>query len=267
MSSFLAEMAEGSRRRARPAASRMETLRAQVAGLSPPRPISGFGEQFDLIAEIKPRSPAVGRLPERDPVAQAQAYVAGGAAVLSVLTEPEAFGGSIEMLEQVAARSTVPVMAKDFLVHPAQVYQARAAGADGVLLIGRLLDGGLLEEMVGTVAELGMFPLLEAFDESDLDRLLPVSGGGTTLLGVNCRDLDTLEVVPQRHLQLLEMIPAGLLTVAESGVSVPERAQILSEWGYRGVLVGSALMQSGHPVQLVRGLLEAGRRGVVAPTR
>lgn len=264
MSRFLARMAAGSRRRAgeavrsRPLAVLVEAARSRPA----PRRLSGFGATFDVVAEIKPRSPAVGALPLRQPHRQVEEYQGGGAAMLSVLTEPEAFGGSLELLESVASSASVPVMRKDFLVDPYQVYEARAAGADGVLLIGRLLDDRLLDEMLGAVAELGMFALLEGFDGDDMDRLAPFAVADRSLLGVNCRDLDTLRIVPARHEELASLIPPGAPTVAESAVGSPDDADRLARLGYRAVLVGTALMESPRPGDLVAALAEAGRRVV-----
>jgi indole-3-glycerol phosphate synthase len=262
MSRFLAEMAQGSRRRlaeakrSRPLAALEETAQARPD----PRSLSGFGAVFDLIAEIKPRSPALGPLPVRDPLRQAEEYASGGAAMLSVLTEPLAFDGSLRLLEAVAERSPIPVLRKDFLVDPYQVYEARAAGADGVLLIGRLLHDSLLAEMLEMVAGLGMFALVEAFDADDLDRLVPAPGADHLLLGINCRDLDTLQVDPERHRRLARRIPPDTTTVAESAVNRPEDAEALARLGYRGVLVGTALMKAPHPAGLVADLIEAGRR-------
>lgn len=262
MSRFLAEMAEGSRlrlveaKRSRPLAALEEAARAR----SDPLSLSGFGAVFDLIAEIKPRSPALDPLPERDPLRQAEEYVSGGAAMLSVLTEPVVFGGSLRLLEAVVEGSPIPVMRKDFLVDPYQVYEARVAGADGVLLIGRLLDDVRLAEMLDVVAGLGMFALLEAFDGDDLDRLGHALDADHLLLGINCRDLDTLQVDPERHRLLAHGIPPGTTTVAESAVTRPEDAKALARLGYRGVLVGTALMKAPHPAGLVADLIAAGRQ-------
>lgn len=262
MSRFLAEMAEGSRRRL-VEAKRSHPMAAQEAAArarSGPRSLCGFGAIFDLIAEIKPRSPALDPLPERDPLRQAEEYVSGGAAMLSVLTEPDVFGGSLRLLEALAERSPIPVMRKDFLVDPYQVYEARVAGADGVLLIRRLLDDVRLAEMLEVVAGLGMFALLEAFDGEDLDRLGHALDGDHILLGINCRDLDTLQVDRDRHRLLAHGIRPGTTTVAESGVSRPEDAEALARLGYRGVLVGTALMKAAQPAGLVADVIAAGRR-------
>lgn len=266
MSRFLAEMEAGSRRRLEDARRiRPFPLVEEEAGARlPARSLAGFGARFDLIAEIKPRSPARGRLPDRDPVAQAEQYLAGGAAMLSVLTEPDVFGGSLPLLERVSGFASLPVMRKDFLVDPYQVYEARAAGADGVLLVGRLLDDASLGLMLAAVRELDMFALLEAFHGDELDRL--AAAPGAHLLGVNCRDLDTLRVEPDRHGALAGKLPIGRVTVAESGAARPEDTARLAGMGYGAVLVGTALMEADEPSALVAALVEAGR-GVGAVTR
>ncbi len=237
-----------------------QALEEALSSLQAPRRLGDFGDTFDLIAEVKPRSPSEGAFPVRDPATAAAEYEAGGARMISVLTEPSEFGGSLDHLEPVRARTTVPVMAKDFLVDSYQVGQARLAGADGVLLIVRLLDDDTLSSMMRRASALGMFSLVEAFDADDLGRIeLIARGTDQVLAGVNCRDLDTLEVRPERHRELAGQMPTGLVTVAESAISAPEDAERVAGVGYRGALVGSALMRSGTPGPLVSSLLLAGR--------
>jgi indole-3-glycerol phosphate synthase len=223
--------------------------------------LGGFGEIFDIIAEIKPRSPAEGALVERPSVDLGRAYEAGGAAMISVLAEPSEFGGSIEMVGAVAGAVTIPVLAKDFLTDPIQVYQAREAGADGVLVIARILDDEGMAALLDTVSECGCFALLEAFDEADLARVSPLASDRPDLLvGVNCRDLDTLQVVPDRHLELAGALSQGVVGVAESAIGGPADIERVAAHGYRAALVGSALMRAEEPKVLVRDLIEAGRR-------
>jgi indole-3-glycerol phosphate synthase len=215
---------------------------------------------FDVIAEIKPRSPAEGAFAERSGIDLGRSYEAGGAAMISVLTEPSEFGGSIELLSAVAGAVTIPVLAKDFLTDPIQVYQAREAGADGVLVIARILADDGITALLETIAECGCFALLEAFDESDLARVSEhVSGRTDLLVGVNCRDLDTLQVVPDRHLDLAGALPEGPVAVAESAIGGPADIERVAAHGYRAALVGSALMRSEEPELLVGDLIEAGR--------
>jgi indole-3-glycerol phosphate synthase len=223
---------------------------------------------FDVIAEIKPRSPAEGELGGGDLMERIAEYEAGGAAMLSVLTEPEAFAGSIEMLSEAASAATVPVLRKDFLVDPYQVFEARAAWADGVLLIVRMLDQGALEGMLAAVSDTGMFAIIEAFDHRDLVRAMgALAFGGDLLVGVNGRDLATLEVDRSIHTDLAAAIGGRFPAVAESGIQRPEDIRLVARLGYRAALVGSALMRSDDPRRAVAELVASGREAIGAGAR
>jgi indole-3-glycerol phosphate synthase len=262
MSRFLEEMASRSIARLEDARGRVPAaaLEESLGSASSPRPLGRFGLDFDVIAEVKPRSPSEGRFPRRDPVATASAYESGGAAMLSVLTEPSEFGGSLTALSRVSASSGIPVMAKDFLVDIYQVLQARVAGADGVLVIVRMLDDETMASILATAARLGMFCLLEAFDAADLSRIGELGATRPRVLaGVNCRDLVTLEVKPGRHLELAGLLPEGLVAVAESGIETGDDVERAAAAGYVAVLVGSALMRSDDPGALLGSLRAAGR--------
>ena len=270
MSSFLDEMATASAARLRAARARLSEAalldRAAHAAAAPPLRLSAEG--FDLIAELKLRSPAAGALGTAGtPIGQrAIAYARAGAAAVSVLTEPSRFDGALSHLHE-AGRALVPfgvpAMRKDFLIDPYQVLEARAAGAGGVLLIVRMLSGEALGALIECARTQGLFVLLEAFDENDLDRmrqLIAADAGRSTLLaGVNCRDLGTLEVVPGRLLELAPLMPPQVPHVAESGVDCAADARRLAGAGYGLALVGSALMRGEDPGELTRSLLEAGR--------
>jgi indole-3-glycerol phosphate synthase len=315
MAGFLDQMAAGSRARLAEAVSRepLAALRARCAELPPP-PALRLDGRFDLIAELKLRSPALGTLGRAQDglVARVKSYAGGGAAAVSVLTEPDRFDGSLAHLEAAAAALAplgVPAMRKDFLVDPYQLHEARAAGAGGALLIVRMLSRDSLVEMLDCARELGLFVLLEAFDEEDLalidgleamsasrrgweparrsghagevaraTRSERVSSGraseavarpdparvpGTpssgVLVGVNCRDLQTLEVVPQRFAALAASLPAGLPRVAESGLESAADVERAVRAGYDVALVGGALMRAGEPGEAVRAMLAAGR--------
>lgn len=224
---------------------------------------------FDIIAEIKDRSPAEGELatPDRDRAAQASCYAAGGAAAISVLTEPSRFSGSLEHLEEVvAAVPGVPVMRKDFLVEPIQILEARAAGASGVLLIATMLSDKSLREMLDCAHEHGLFVLLESFDADDLaraSRLLDNAADqdramdGQLLFGVNTRNLRTLHVDPDRLRDLAPALPSANC-VAESGLHDADDAATVAQLGYRLALVGTALMRSDDPAALVKAMRQAG---------
>jgi indole-3-glycerol phosphate synthase len=271
MSSFLQEIARSSIERVAKARSleSQDVLwqRASEAPPAPPLNLSAAG--FDVMAELKLRSPAAGvlRTASEDVCARVAAYADGGAAAVSVLTEPYHFDGSMAHLarasETLAPRS-VPTLRKDFIIDPYQVMEARAVGAGGVLVILRMLDHGRIVALLDCAAMLHMFVLLEAFDEEDLAiaRQIVTERAGRhehLLVGVNARDLDTLQVVPGRLEQLAPKLPAGVPHVAESGISSAEDAAQLARAGYQLVLVGSALMADDEPQALLREMLEGGR--------
>ena len=219
---------------------------------------------FDLIAEIKNRSPAEGVLGDSHPPVgrlglRAQAYAEGGAAAISVLTEPSRFDGELAHLEEiVAAVPGTPVMRKDFLVEPVQVLEARAAGASGVLLITTMLDDAKLSSMLDCAFEHDMFVLLESFDEDDLRRSARyLDRDGQLLIGINTRNLRTLEVDADRLERLAPLLPDATC-VAESGLHVADDAARVAGWGYTMALVGTALMRSEDPTALVRDMRAAG---------
>ena len=271
---FLQGMAESSAERLHAARAKVdmaELARRATAQKAPPAlQLSAAG--FDLIAEVKKSSPSAGRLADEtlSPVVQAGHYAAAGAAAISVLTEPSRFSGSLDDLEAVAATvKTIPVMRKDFLVHPYQVFEARAAGAGGVLLIAAILEPPVLRDMLQTAFALGMFALVEAFDGQDLARCVPImekhtaidaQGACHMLLGINCRNLRTLEVEFPRFTELAEQLPDTIPWVAESGVDSAGKAGLVAHDGYGLALVGTALMQSDEPTGTARALLEAGRK-------
>lgn len=228
---------------------------------------------FDVIAEIKDRSPAEGKLKtpnsdaDSDRNARAKSYAAGGAVAISVLTEPSRFDGDLAHLEAVvSAVPGTPVMRKDFLVEPVQILEARKAGASGVLLIATMLSDAKLRQMLDCAWEHGLFVLLESFDAEDLRRSSELlnnavdhdkAEAGQLLIGVNTRNLRTLAVDPDRLKHLASALP-GATCVAESGLRVPDDAARVAGWGYRMALVGTALMRSGDPAALVAAMRAAG---------
>jgi indole-3-glycerol phosphate synthase len=270
VSGFLDQMAAASHARVRTAKAGVSeaALEARARQLPAPPPLRLSAEGFDLIAELKLRSPATGALGTADaPIApQVTRYARAGAAAVSILTEPSRFDGSLAHLAE-AARALephrVPAMRKDFLVDPYQVLEARAAGAGGVLLIVRMLSPEELTALIECARTQGLFVLLEAFDAHDLGRMREViaadAGRSTLLAGLNCRDLTTLEVVAERLRELVPLLPDGVPHVAESGVTKAADARRLAAVGYGLILVGSALMLAEDPSVLARELLEAGR--------
>jgi indole-3-glycerol phosphate synthase len=268
---LLADMAAGSQQRLRVAQALVvaAVLRERCAALPPPTRLDLPARGFDLIAELKLRSPALGDLSARtlDPVARLRDYAAAGAVACSILTEPARFDGELAHLRQAAdllAPLGVPAMRKDFLVDPYQVLEARAHGASGVLLIVRMVPRVTLAAMLDEAAALGLFVLLEAFDADDLAlaRELAQERRGRdeqVLMGLNCRDLQTLQIDFARFAQLRDGLPPEWPAVAESGVTTPDDAAQVAALGYRLALVGTALMQREDPAQAVRDLLAAGR--------
>ena len=274
---FLADMATSSRDRTEVARARVPAseLRARLRDLPPAPRLRLSPQGFDLIAEMKLRSPAVGALRDarhEDVTQRVLAYADAGAAAVSVLTEPSRFDGDLVHLAQAAAALAphgIPAMRKDFLVDPYQVLEARAAGAGGVLLILRMLPCAALEALMDAALEHGLFVLLEAFDVEDIGlaaQLLgprrPTVGGSvgeSLLLGINCRDLVTLQVVPGRLEEMVGQLPSWVARVAESGVATPADAARLATCGYDLALVGSALMTGGAPRELAGAMLDAAR--------
>ena len=270
---FLANMAASSRARSLAAQALLpeRELRARIADLpaAPPLTLSSF----DLIAEVKLRSPAVGLLEpaaEADIGARVATYARAGAACVSILTEPSRFDGSLDDLvdgTRALAPLGVPAMRKDFLVDGYQVLEGRAAGASGVLAIIRMLPRAELERLIDTALELRMFVLLEAFDEADIalaHALVDARRAHRDLLlvGVNSRDLVTLKVVPGRLDAMAALLPRNVKRVAESGVATPADAARVAARGYDLALVGSALMSAPDPGVLASAMLADARAAV-----
>ncbi|MCW2813000.1 MAG: indole-3-glycerol phosphate synthase [Marmoricola sp.] len=231
----------------RQAATREADLVAAAQLLPAPRdPMTAFRSPgLSVIAEVKRRSPSKGDLADiPDPAALAAAYSAGGADAISVLTERRRFGGSLDDLRAVRAAVTTPVLRKDFVVTGYQLLEARAAGADLVLLIVAALEGSLLDELHQQARSLGLTVLVEVHDEAEVERAL---GVGAELVGVNARNLKTLDVDRGTFGRLVTLLPDGVVKVAESGVSGPEDAARYAGEGADVVLVGEALVKDGDP--------------------
>ncbi len=212
---------------------------------------------FTLIAEIKKASPSIGALSvdNFDLCHQAQNYIAGGADIISVLTEPTRFLGSLNDLSKLSKQyPNTPFMRKDFLVHPYQVSEAFYSGAAGVLLIAGILSDAQLETMIKRAQQHHMFALVEVFNKAELEQSIGVianlnSQPTSIMLGVNCRDLKSLEVNFSWFEHLAEALPKDFICVAESGTNVPSDIRKIVSWGYRGALIGTTLMQSDDPAQ------------------
>ena len=216
-----------------------------------------------VISEIKRRSPSKGDLAiGLDPAVLAAEYAAGGAACLSVLTDVDFFGGSVDDLTAARGACALPVLRKDFTVSARDVCDARIMGADCVLLIAAALDDEELRSFVGLARELGFDALVEVHDEPELDRALRA---GADLVGVNQRDLVTFEVDTARAVRMAPLMPDGVVRVAESGITGPDDAAVLAAAGYHAVLVGEHLVTSGDPRSAVAALRSAPATGGPSP--
>jgi indole-3-glycerol phosphate synthase len=213
---------------------------------------------FSVISEVKRASPSKGHLSDiPDPASLAFEYQTGGAQVISVLTEERKFNGTLADLDAVRRKVSIPILRKDFMVDEYQIWEARAHGADVILLIVAGLSDGQLSELNNLATELGMSILVEIHDEPELDRALAIS---PKLLGVNARNLKTLDVSLDVCHNLIPQIPTEILAIAESGISSTEQVEALVLSGARAVLVGEALVTGGTPAETVREWTQAGIR-------
>lgn len=240
------------------AATPLADLRA-MAGVAPP------ARDFEaalrppgvaLIAECKKASPSKGLLvPNYDPVRLARLYERAGARAVSVLTDTRHFQGTLEHLRDVREAVRLPVLRKDFMFHPYQLYEARVAGADAVLLIAAVLSDTELRELSALAGKLGMAALIEVHDEAELARVLPLR---PRLIGVNNRNLQTFEVDFDNTARLRALIPPEIVVVGESGVKSPDDVRAMKAAGVDAVLVGEALVRSKDIAGTARALAAAG---------
>jgi indole-3-glycerol phosphate synthase len=233
-------------------------LRALVADAPPTRdPMPAFrASGLSVIAEVKRRSPSKGDLAEiPDPAALARSYAEGGADAISVLTEARRFGGSLDDLRAVREAVRIPVLRKDFIVASYQLWEARAAGADLALLIVAALDQHALEGLLERAVSIGLTPLVEVHDEEEVDRALDA---GAQLIGVNARNLKTLEVDRDTFSRVAPRIPDDVVRVAESGVRGPHDVFEYAKQGANVVLVGETLVRGENPREAVADLVAAG---------
>ena len=215
------------------------------------------GDSVRLIAEIKRSSPSKGAIAlGLNAVDQARLYVAGGAAAISVLTEPEKFGGALSDLDDVSKAVAVPTLRKDFIVHPVQLWEARANGASAALLIVRSLSPAKLTELMDTALECGLETLVEVRDEFELERAL---NAGARVVGVNNRNLETLEIDVTVAPRIIAHIPARVVAVAESGISTLADLNAPAKAGADAALIGSSISASADPEAAVRALASVTR--------
>lgn len=247
---MLAELTANAVADARAREAERPLAEVEAAALARPAAIDALaalapGERVKVIAEIKRSSPSRGALADIvDPAALARSYELGGASAISVLTEGRRFGGSLADLEAVRDAVALPVLRKDFIATPYQVFEARAAGADLVLLIVAALDDRTLTELYALIVQLGMTPLVETHSAEELDRATAL---GARLIGVNARDLTTFELDRDLFGRLVDRFPDGVIRVAESAVLSPDDVAHYRRAGADAVLVGEALV-TGDPI-------------------
>ncbi|MEM9465706.1 MAG: indole-3-glycerol phosphate synthase TrpC [Actinomycetota bacterium] len=253
---YLDRILEAHREAAAADTRRLDALVEQTAGLEPCRGFRSALAQTTggvaVISEVKRRSPSKGDLfADLDPAELARTYADGGASCLSVLTDVEWFGGSVDDLRAARAAVELPVIRKDFTVDARDVVDARLMGADCVLLIAAALDDAELRDFHTLASELGLDALIEIHDEPELERALAVGGD---LIGVNQRDLVTFQVDQERAVRMAPQMPAGVVRVAESGVRDRADGAALEAAGYHALLVGETLVRSGDPAAEIRRL-------------
>ena len=243
----------------RKSSTSLQQLRDQIQNMAPAKNAADIlaTRDFSVISEVKRSSPSKGHLAQiPDPAALATAYAAGDAAVISVLTEERRFGGSLADLDAVREAVQIPLLRKDFVVEEYQVWETRAHGADVVLLIVAALGDAQLHDLHALSLDLGMSVLVEVHNADELDRALRIS---PRIIGVNARNLKTLDVDLAVCHSLIPQIPSDIVAVAESGISHIDEVVSLATSGARAVLVGEALVTGGSPEQTVREWTNAGR--------
>lgn len=242
----------------RMATTTIDDLKAQAAKQDPaldPMPVFR-ADGVSVIAEVKRCSPSKGELATiKDPASLAVDYAAGGAAAISVLTEERRFGGTLDDLRAVRSMVQIPVLRKDFITTSYQLWEARAAGADMALLIVAALEQTALESLIERAVSIGLTPLVEIHDEAEIDRAVDA---GALLIGVNARNLKTLEVDRGTFERVAPRIPDNVVTVAESGVRGPHDVIEYGKCGANVVLVGETLVKDNNPRSSVADLVAAG---------
>ena len=232
------------------------TLQSRLEEQTPPRDFLAAlieSPEISLIAEVKRSSPSQGIIrADFDAVEIARQYASAGAACLSVLTDENFFGGKLEFLRDIRNEVSLPLLRKDFVIDPYQVVEARAAGADAVLLIAECLDDASLAHLFGMTQEMGMTPLVELYEPENLERVLRL---GPRLVGVNNRNLRTFEVDLQHVVRMRQQIPQEIAVVAESGIFTRQQVRMLEEAGIQAMLVGQSLMEQPDVASATRELL------------
>tara|TARA_A100000164_G_C21880929_1_gene760247 strand:+ start:369 stop:1217 length:849 start_codon:yes stop_codon:yes gene_type:complete len=272
-STFLKKMAESSYERVAKAKlieSEFKLSKAAKESIAPPLIYKNY---FNIIAEIKKRSPANGMLGSAnfDLESQLKSYASAKPLAVSILTESEKFKGSLDDLSvasKIMKEYNIPVMRKDFLVDPYQLLEAKKLGASGALLIASILSDDQLDTLLACAAENDLFILLESFDYHDIEKINKcaldkyINRGCSILSGVNCRNLKNLAIDFERFKELSSLLPEQTIKVAESGIEKKEHVKKIVGLGYSVALIGSILMKSPNPEQLLKDLIKTGRSEV-----
>jgi indole-3-glycerol phosphate synthase len=253
---FLTDLVAGRRRELELHPLDDSMLLARALAMPPARDFVGAlrarGGRPAVIAEVKRASPSAGAIADRDPAERARAYASAGAAAISVLTEQAHFHGSLADMRAVRMACDLPVLRKDFLIQPSELIESRAAGADAVLLIAACLSANELIAMLAAARDLGLGALVETHSDQDLEKVLATDA---EVVGVNARDLETLDVDVDRALAHLARIPDGRLAVMESGIATRDQVRAAVDAGASAILVGEALMRADDPGAKLRELL------------
>ncbi|MGA9362803.1 MAG: indole-3-glycerol phosphate synthase TrpC [Bacteroidota bacterium] len=235
--------------------SSLQSVRDRALGAGPPRNfIRIFSSGFACIAEVKKRSPSRGLLSEDfDPRKIARQYEQGGASAISVLTDGEFFGGGLEDLTKVKENVSLPVLRKDFIIDEYQIHEARAYGADAILLISEILSEGDVQGFVELAGKLGMAAIVESHKAEGIEK---AKSAGAQIIGVNNRDLNNFTLDLETSFRMRPLIPDGVVAISESGIKSSGDLQRLRDAGYRGALIGETLMLAENREQALRKLLE-----------
>lgn len=231
----------------------LESKRQEVASLqSQPNPFSNLFNQDKpiLIAEIKPKSPSAGSLYKGDLIKLAQTYQTAGVDALSVLTDEPYFGGSPQLLQDIKAQTSLPILRKDFIIDESQLYQTLAIGADAVLLIVSILDDSQLHNLIKISHKIGLVPLVEVYNDQELERAIAAEA---THIGVNARDLHTFKVDLEMQQKVLKNIPNGIIRVSLSGINTPEDIKkVHATSSPNGYLIGTSILKSTNIAKTIR---------------
>ena len=232
----------------------LDSLKQRLAVLEPNRSLRKIMDSetgFHFICEIKKASPSKGLIqPDFDPVRYARAYEQGGASAISVLTDQQFFQGNLDYLKLVKQTVKLPVLRKDFIIDPYQIYESKLSGADIILLIARILTKEQLNDYIDLAAKLNLDALIEFAEPEEIEKLS--IGRHNVILGINNRNLNTFEVDFQNSYHLKNKLPQGLPIIAESGIQNELDCGQLRKWGFNGALIGETLMRASKPEELLR---------------